>query len=310
VFLKSIDVAYKNLIGIGKYPFVVLNLEIPPSDIDVNVHPTKKEVRYKNPNQIFNFIQHSILNALQTSAPRQNEEATQGEQNNWTASLPSATRNDDDECIYLSDKNSAQKLFVSPPPTVIKYDEPPAPSLQENIIGQYKNTYILIEQPDGLEIVDQHIAHERYLYETMRKDPISQMLFVSDVIKISVIEAALIKENLEKFGKFGYEIEFLNEDEIVFRKVPQSLARVSTKEILADILENLETDLNNLEEKILITSSCKAAVKAGEKLSTWQMQELIKNWRTTKMPYTCPHGRPISKIIAHDEIAKFFQRPY
>ena len=86
------------------------------------------------------------------------------------------------------------------------------------------------------------------------------------------------------------------------------IAKVNPKEILADILENIEGDIDRLEEKILITTACKASVKAGQKLSLWQMQEIIKKWRTTKMPYTCPHGRPISHIILHKEIAAFFQR--
>ena len=129
-----------------------------------------------------------------------------------------------------------------------------------------------------------------------------------EVIPVSQTDAEIIKENLAKFEKFGYGIEFLKENEIIFRKVPQMLAKVNPQEILADILENIDGNLDRLEEKILITTSCKASVKAGQKLSTWQMQEIIKNWRTTKMPYTCPHGRPISKIIPHKEIAAFFQR--
>ena len=86
------------------------------------------------------------------------------------------------------------------------------------------------------------------------------------------------------------------------------IAKVNPQEILADIMENIESDIDGLEEKILITTSCKASVKAGQKLSTWQMQEIVKKWRTTKMPYTCPHGRPIVKFFPHKEIAGFFQR--
>ena len=86
------------------------------------------------------------------------------------------------------------------------------------------------------------------------------------------------------------------------------LSNVNPKEILADIFEHIDGDIDNMEEKILITTSCKAAVKAGQKLSTWQMQEIIKKWRTTKLPYTCPHGRPISKFFEHKELAKWFQR--
>ncbi len=86
------------------------------------------------------------------------------------------------------------------------------------------------------------------------------------------------------------------------------LAKANPKELLADILQNLSGDLDNLEEKILITMSCKAAVKAGQRLNVWEMQNIIKNWRTCEKPYTCPHGRPISKLLAHNQIASFFER--
>ena len=140
------------------------------------------------------------------------------------------------------------------------------------------------------------------------KNIISQLLFVSDVLTVTPSEAELIKENIDKFEKFGYGIDFLKENELIFRKVPQMIAKVDPKEILADILAHIEGDIDGLEEKILITTSCKASVKAGQKLSTWQMQEIIKRWRTTKMPYTCPHGRSITKTIPHKQIAGFFQR--
>ena len=100
----------------------------------------------------------------------------------------------------------------------------------------------------------------------------------------------------------------MNGTQVIFKKVPQLLSKVSTKELLSDILENISGDLSGLEEKILIMTSCKASVKAGQKLNMWQMQEIIKNWRTCEKPYTCPHGRPISKILNHKDIAKFFER--
>ena len=222
-----------------------------------------------------------------------------------------------EDSMYVSD-NMMEKISQSLPfkreetveqaKLITHVEKEPEP--EENIIGQYKNTYILIERDEGLEIVDQHIAEERYIYEKLKseKNVVSQLLFVSDVLTVSSAEAELIKENIEKFEKFGYGIEFLKENELIFRKVPQLIAKVNPKEILSEILENIEGDIDGLEEKILITTSCKASVKAGQKLSTWQMQEIIKRWRTTKMPYTCPHGRPISKILPHKQIASFFQR--
>ena len=329
VFQKAIDTAYKSLIANGKYPFVVLNLEIPPSDVDVNVHPTKKEVRYKNPNQVFNFIYTSIQAGLMNYIEKQPQLSQNydpvGNANeniiNFTQSKLESTLeiyvNKENDTMYVSDnimaeetqnleqtkseKTDQRQLFVP----VEKSQEP-----EENIIGQYKNTYILVEKDDGMEIIDQHIAEERYIYEKLmsEKNIVSQMLFVSDVIQVSSTEAELIKENIEKFEKFGFGIEFLKENELIFRKVPQMIAKVNPKEILSDILENIDGNIDRLEEKILITTACKASVKAGQKLSTWQMQEIVKKWRTTKMPYTCPHGRTIVKFFSHKEIASFFQR--
>lgn len=329
VFQKSIDTAYKTLIASGKYPFVVLNLEIPPEDVDVNVHPTKKEVRYKNTNMIFNFIYASIQAGLanyiekQTNNSINTSNSDNFEKNDKIVTINKPFQNEfftdkSQDSIYVSDRAyeklsqtiPAPKKEITPTQTKLIEHVEKTPEPEENIIGQYKNTYILIEKDDGLEIVDQHIAEERYIYEKLKseKNIISQLLFISDVLQVSNTEAELIKENIEKFEKFGYEIEFLKENELIFRKVPQLIAKVNPQEILSDILENIEGDIDRLEEKILITTSCKAAVKAGEKLSTWQMQEIIKKWRTTKMPYTCPHGRPISKILPHKQIAGFFQR--
>ena len=118
----------------------------------------------------------------------------------------------------------------------------------------------------------------------------------------------MIKDNEKKFKQFGFEIEILNDKEVTFKKVPHLLSRVNTKDILSDILENLDGDIDGLEERILITTSCKAAVKANQELSLFQMEELIKKWRKCEKPYTCPHGRPISKLIPHKQLAGFFER--
>ena len=323
IFQKAIDTAYKNLIAKGKYPFVVLILELPPTDVDVNVHPTKKEVRYKNTNQIFSFIYAGIDMALSNYTERPVTE---------TVSVVEFSKPKLSEDVYVSDlkmTKPVQEVFLKPvrevpsKPTqtfnqpVIQqksFVETKAPQEEEietdRIIGQYKKTYILIETDEGLEIVDQHIAEERYIYEKLKaqNEIASQILFLSDVIEVSPTEAQLIKDNKDKFEHFGIEIEVLSDKEVTFKKVPQLLARVNTKEILSDILENLDGDIAGLEEHILITTSCKAAVKAGQELSLFQMQELIKKWRKCEKPYTCPHGRPISKLIPHKELAGFFQR--
>lgn len=328
IFQKAIDTAYKNLIAKGKYPFVVLNFELPPTDVDVNVHPTKKEVRYKNTNQIFSFIYAGIDMALSNYTERPVTEAISVVE----FKTPEFTPQKSPEDVYVSDLKPTkpiQETFLKPIRDVPSkatqnYNQPVIQQKTfvdtsfakeeeqdtDRIIGQYKKTYILIETDEGLEIVDQHIAEERYIYEKLKSqnEIASQILFLSDVIEVSPTEAQLIRDNKDKFEHFGFEIEVLNDKEVTFKKVPQLLSKVNTKEILADILENLEGDIAGLEEHILITTSCKAAVKAGQELSLFQMQEIIKKWRKCEKPYTCPHGRPISKLIPHKELAGFFQR--
>lgn len=319
VMQKAVDMTYKTLVANGKYPFVVLNLEIPALDVDVNVHPTKKEVRYKNTNQIFNFVRSAVEGGLSSFAGFEIKPVVQVQQVENVVEFSPIQKdikiNTDNDTVYVSDKiiHQIQNATVTPnieQQSIVKKEIFETAEIEDNIIGQYKNTYILIEKEDGLEIVDQHIAEERYIYEKLKseKEVASQILFVSDVVSLEPSDMELIKENIAKFERFGYGIEILNDRELIFRKVPVLIAKVNPKDIISDILENIEGDIDRLEEKILITTSCKASVKAGQKLSTWQMQEIIKKWRTTKMPYTCPHGRPISHIINHKELAGFFQR--
>ena len=332
VFQKSIDNVYKNLIGNSKYPFFVLNLEIPPEDVDVNVHPTKKEVRYKNTNQIFNFIYSAVDGALsgikespltEQKFEHQKQEVSEKPRLTQIQSISNAFKQSDD--IYVEEDNSVDKSFYQKPAKPMSFPaDNKAPTFanqktlipeqvkaeEDVIIGQYKKTYILIEREEGLEIVDQHIAEERYIYEQLKKTKNidCQLLFISDIIEVSPSDKELLQNNKDKLLKFGYEIDFMSDNEIIFRKVPQLLSKIPPKEILADILEHISGNIDNIEEQILITTSCKAAVKANTYLNLFQMQEIIRNWRTCEKPFTCPHGRPISHIIEHKDLAKFFQR--
>ena len=344
VLLKAIDVAYKNLLPSGKYPFICINLDMPAQDVDVNVHPTKKEVRYRNPNQIFNFVISSVHEALKSYSPiaaaPQNGFFTEPEPAIVPANTPvftpkpvqksflpssrpsfSAQKPADDDVVFVSGadaENIAQensRRFNEPVSqqkniAISSFSNPDTPNF--NIIGQYANTYIIFEENGSLNIVDQHIADERYIFEQLTKnlgDKIpSQLLLISDVLHVEPSEAALLEEYSEKLEKFGYEIQKISDTEIIFKKVPQVIAHVKVRDILSDILENLSGDINNIEEKMLVTMSCKAAVKAGAELNMWQMEELIKKWKTTEKPYTCPHGRPILKTFSEKEVGAFFQR--
>lgn len=331
VLLKAIDVAYKNMLPNGRYPFVVLNIDIAPSEIDVNVHPTKREIRYRNPNQIFNFVQSAIyyaLNAVETKQTIQSEPLKTNDNQEKILPFNKNIFNSDSQEINLPDEENNKSLFPfkakinekkSVETTVVQKTidinfEIPNKSKSINIIGQYNNTYILVENEDNLEIIDQHIADERYIYEKLKSEKTvnSQLLIISDILNAEPSDIDILENSKEQLNKFGYQIEKISENRVIFKKIPQVLSNAVPQDILSELLHNLknsgENDLDTKEEKILITTSCKAAVKAGQKLTPWQMEEIVKKLRTTKNPYTCPHGRPISHYIPLKEVASFFAR--
>lgn len=347
VILKSIDTAYKRTLPIGKYPFVVLNVDIPYSDVDVNVHPTKRELRYKNPNQIFNIVYSAIDMAISNfdyNKPKMDEnilpfDFTNREKeviedgislpyNNFSQTTFSLTNReflfDDPKEPEASLEQNASEPKEDTKPSVNYYeygnlrnknnDEPKAQSQsfinETNVIGQYADTYILIEHPDGLEIVDQHIAHERYLYEQLLqyKDKNAQILLISEKIDISPEEVDILNSNKDILNKYGYNFEITNGKTFMFKKLPQKLTKVPHAELLQNILEDFQSNAQDIENQIITTIACKSAVKANTRLNIIQMKELIDCWRKTKNPHTCPHGRPISVVIPHKKIAGMFLR--
>ncbi|MDD3014456.1 MAG: DNA mismatch repair endonuclease MutL [Candidatus Gastranaerophilales bacterium] len=325
IISKAIDNAYKDLIPSGRYPFVVLDLNLPSSAVDVNVHPAKKEIRYINTNQVFNFVYTSIRSALEAGLFNKKEFAAEentahfaynnqfkGEYSAPSGSYtPAFTVPAKVDFVNFKEKSeksmdfysSQEKLDLSTEENEIFVKKP-------KIIGQYLNTYILIETPEGLQVIDQHIAHERTIYEKLKESKViaSQLLLISGIIELEPSQTALFEENAEILSKYGYEFERSENKGIVLKQVPQMLLNSSHEKIVNEILEALESSLENIENKLLITTSCHAAVKAGEKLSVWQMEDLILEWQKSKNNLTCPHGRKICHILSSKEIASFFGR--
>lgn len=331
ICLKAIDNVYSSLIPKGKYPFIAISLTLPTDDVDVNVHPTKREVRYKETNLVYNFIYYSVKNSLA-------EFKTQ-EQSYTYEQTPEITFNKIEEPTSY-EKTDFSKFASAPTYSTKTYtsnvektyfEKTTTPAMAEvqqqffatqevqtiqnrpQIIGQFKNTYILIEKEEGLELVDQHIAHERYIYETLKENLekngtiSSQMFFTSIETELSNEEIEKLEKHKKILEKNGY-IFNINDNKVAIKQVPVVVAQNHAENILEDVLELLDTNFDQVEDKILIMSSCKAAVKAGQKLSTWQMTDIIEKWLTTKNPQTCPHGRPISKVLPTKEVAKFFLR--
>lgn len=320
VLLKAVSFAYEELIPRGKHPFVAINLTLPKDELDVNVHPTKREIRYQNGNQVFNFVHSAIKQALEF-APRNVSSEFQP-----VFASPSSMTTEENSINFSEFKNDFKAQIKAAPqlykPLEMEFVqkpeinqqgfefEQPEIKLDYKIIGQLKNTYILVELKDGLQIIDQHIAHERYLYEELleQKEISSQLILVASPITLEPSEITLLQENTDILKKYGYKIEFSSENEVIFRKLPQLIAHQNPSEILNDLLKALEGSIEKIGNEILISTACHAAVKANQPLSFAQIDDLLKKWLTTKNPTTCPHGRIIAHTIDITEIASFFGR--
>jgi DNA mismatch repair protein MutL len=355
IILKAIDTAYKDMIPQGKYPFAVLNLTMPSDEVDVNVHPTKKEVKYTKPNLIFNFVYSATKNALEKN-PRFSGYKLAEEGISFTSpfyspehschpeldsgsihsshinkelseQIPNQVRNDSNRIIDFSkfaQLHEQEDIIEIPAPQlpvtkeiyqnkiefVAEKEETP---VNYKIIGQFDNTYILIETDEGLEVIDQHIAHERHLYEQLKssRTVASQILLTSPLIEPDFENAMLLQENADILEKYGFEFDFIPQNTgiaVKFKKIPQLLANKNPENILNELIDAVQASAEEIDNEILEKIACHAAVKAGEKLSVWQMEELIKIWANTKFNRTCPHGRKIAHLLPTKEIARFFGR--
>lgn len=183
-----------------------------------------------------------------------------------------------------------------------------------NILGQIFDTYILVRKNDELEIYDQHIIHERILYEELKdkfysKKLDSQQLLIPQKIEVSAVEKSIILENQETFSEFGFDIDQFSDNEMLLRAVPAFDFREDVKNVFHKLLEDLkdENEIKDLRENIIISMSCKGAVKAGQKLDMGEMQNMVRRLHEVGK-YTCPHGRPIIVKLIKNDLDKMFGR--
>ena len=183
-----------------------------------------------------------------------------------------------------------------------------------NILGQIFDTYILVRKNDELEIYDQHIIHERILYEELKdkfysKKLDSQQLLIPQKIEVTAVEKSIILENQETFSEFGFDIDQFSDNEMLLRAVPAFDFREDVKNVFHKLLEDLkdENEIKDLRENIIISMSCKGAVKAGQKLDMGEMQNMVRRLHEVRK-YTCPHGRPIIVKLTKNDLDKMFGR--
>ena len=400
-----IDGYYTKLMK-GKYPFAIIFFDIDPKEIDVNVHPSKKIVKFSNDKAIYRQLKDSIdeffyhndrenwqpnIDLLKQNINVENkeekikdlfsDEVIKGESQkffsfethngkfgninneieNETGSLPETevgkdysvgeshadnyviseetvipeSKENSDFSVSYSEKWSEKQDSEMPEIRennfsqtekygnrerdnegykVGTFERHEGRQVEYNILGQIFDTYILVGKNDELEIYDQHIIHERILYEEL-KDKFysrkleSQQLLIPQKIEVTAVEKSIISENQEIFSEFGFDIDQFSDNEMLLRAVPAFDFREDVKNVLQKLLEDLknENEIKDLRENIIISMSCKGAVKAGQKLDMGEMRNMVRRLHEVGK-YTCPHGRPIIVKLTKNDLDKMFGR--
>ena len=303
----SIDQAFKGSIGIGKYGFCILNIEMPADYYDVNVHPTKKEVRFKEEGRVCKTVYNAIRNGLLNSEFLSNEENETKDEyiENEYNFITSKFKNDEILKGNLLEKE--EKTLLS---------RENKRNIDYKYIGILFKTYILVEIGDVLYLIDQHAAHERVLYEKIKENykrnlqNNTQMTFIPEIISLTAREMDFILHNKRLFTNCGFDIEFFGENTVKINGVPDLEYRTKTKNIFLDILDemitNTRTSIKDIEERFIATVACKAAVKANMDLNNQEVDKLIQDLLSLNNPYTCPHGRPTNIKIELEELNNKF----
>jgi len=352
----AVFTGYENVLEKGDYPFFILFLSIDYKRVDVNVHPSKLEVRFDDEKDIYNYVLAVVRKSLASfdlvpSLSFQNDTFPGSEEkmrvnpsqrierkdfsdrptssqssynpkvysdNEIDLLFGSLRKNVDTQTISANDKMpfDTDGSETQKQQTIIKRtDEDDA---NTTFIIQLHNKYILSQIKTGLMIIDQHVAHERILYEKALQlfeanFPFSQQLIFSKTIEIDPATYALIKELYPHLSNLGFTLKFFSRNTIVIEGIPQEVKQGTEEKILFEILE--EYHLNEREKKITDAKdniaksySCRTAIKAGDKLSEKEMRLLIDQLFATSMPYVCPHGRPIVVKISLEEFDRRFGR--
>lgn len=379
ILSKAIEDAFKPFLMQHQYPFTVLYFEIDSSLLDVNVHPTKMELRFSNQQELYREVQNILSAALvhrdiipevPVDTPKKNEmEAPKIEkvmpepfEQKRLEEIRKAVRKDSPYEVKYPDRQPerretwhAQSQPEHKPPVreqlhasgvtgtekelakeayVLREEETygakPEGSYEQGsflkeeemakqkIIGQLFDTYWLVEYNDRLFIVDQHAAHEKVMYEKLKKqfekkEFTSQAISPPIVITLSMREAEVLERFKEQFTKLGFEIEHFGGAEYSICGVPGNLYRLNTRDVLIEMLDELTDGISERATTDVIldkiaSMSCKAAVKGSQRLSLPEMEQLMKDLMKLDNPYNCPHGRPTIIAMSKYEIEKKFKR--
>ena len=303
---NSADQAFKGATGIGKYGFFILNLEMPASFYDVNVHPTKMEVRFKDEDKLYKIFYHAIKSAMLKSEFLDNSCETQKEDEEEQK----REKYIENELEFLTNRTETKV----PVELINRENER---EIEYQYVGILFRTYIIIQIDDDMFLIDQHAAHERILYEQIKenyKNHIqnnSQLMIMPEIFNLSHKEMEFVKTNIELFKETGFDIEIFGENSIKINGVPDIEYKVSSRNIFLDVLDEMLTNerstSKDVEERFIATVACKAAVKAHMDLTRQEVDNLITRLLKLKNPFTCPHGRPTTIKFNKNELFKDFK---
>jgi DNA mismatch repair protein MutL len=298
----AIEQAYETQIPVGRHPVAVLDLTIPPSEVDVNVHPTKHEVRVLRDRLAFSMLQRAIRSTLVNviGIPRFGDWPTN------PVAMPDGPLDGVPVPLFSSEG-------LRPMPEA---DEDWArPRLGElRILGQIGLTYIICEGRAGLYLVDQHAAHERVLLERLEDDVArggrSQVLLNPTVVQLPRVLRAATDEYVAALRTLGFDAEPFGDADVVVRAVPAALRPQDLDRVLRETHEALDEEGTNPDwrHRLALLFSCKTAVKAGQRLELAEMQALLQQLDETNLCATCSHGRPTAILLSHSQLEKEFGR--
>jgi DNA mismatch repair protein MutL len=307
----AVSEAYHTLLPTGRYPIVVLCLELDPSQVDINVHPTKSEIRFLDSNAVFAAVQKAVRRTLvdRAAIPRMTALPSQ-----WPTPDMERRRRLVEVGTQAQLALEAQRTAGIEAPSAFEFPEhAKLPPLR--VLGQVAQTYIIAEGPEGLYLIDQHAAHERVLYERLMAERVrmaiaSQALLEPLTIELPFQSGVAGGESLEFLNQLGFDIEPFGGETYLVRSVPAMLAKGDIGQAIVEIVDGLSEGgtVEAGEERSLISLVCHSAVRAGKTLSIEEMRDLIRQLEETAMPRTCPHGRPTMIHLSAAQLAREFGR--
>jgi len=296
----AVEQAYHTLLPRGRHPIAVLNVQVDPAEVDVNIHPTKREVRFRNQRQVFSAVQRAVRRVLINEHPVPGVSARpvpltaeEWERRRQFAHVrqPGGAR--------MVDPDMEMQRTADREPVVVGAQRKLTGLPMLRVVGQLSQMYIIAEGPDGAYLIDQHAAHERVLYEKLKAQRASQNVPSQTLLEPLAVEllpqqAAVVGEHQELLLQVGFELEPFGGSTILVRRVPAALVG---KDIAAAISEILDQDAKDeagmsWEEHTLRTLVCHTSIRAGQTLPLEEMRDLVRQLEQTSLPHTCPHGRP------------------